>query len=78
MHFEVLSVKYQQLYSALCINGLVQDCSICIVNTMEILQSCTKLYVNETWSPTQPVCLGLNVSIKYALKRCQESFPPGL
>ena len=25
-----------------CIDGLVQDCSICIINALEMLQPCTK------------------------------------
>ena len=35
----VTAMQYRQ---AGYINGLVQDCSISIANTLEILQSCTK------------------------------------
>ena len=44
----------------MCFNGLVQDCSISIANTLEILQSCTKpLICNKPSMPFLNHCLTL-------------------
>ena len=54
----IVHFRFDFWRSMYCIDGLVQDCSNCIANTLELLQSCTypSIYIyfliNCCWSPS--------------------------